>query len=136
MVGPSFNFSKGVWSANEQFAVVGPVPVGYVIERITIFVRASGVATILIGVSLSSSGKAGLAAFVGGRHLINSVDKTTGGGPAINTILAAEPGSFIEVPVGIVIETGPAFVHWSYTSDNPNLTTGVFGVWVNRPRAA
>lgn len=129
---PSFVFADTGWDAGENFAALGPMPAGCVIERVQFLLNVTVVATINVSAVVTGSREASLAAFEAGVPLLRAAQLTTSRVPAIEGVFAVNELHLMELPVGIMVSSGSTWVHFSYESNQPGSSMGVFSVWVVR----
>lgn len=129
---PSFVFAHTGWAAGENFASLGPMPAGCVIERVQFLLNVTVVATINLSAVVTGSREASLAAFEAGLPLLRGRQLTTSGVPAIEGVFAVNEVHRIDLPVGITVSSGSTWVHFSYESNVQASSMGVFSVWVVR----
>lgn len=101
-------------SGTRRYIVLGPMPVGSVVDTLRIAISCSGAASIqiiAIAAAIGSSHEGTLEALNVGRSLIRFSNVATVGPGSVTFGLAAGGGERrLEIPIGILIKGGPQYI--------------------------
>lgn len=110
-------------TASTTWTLLGPYPVGALIERVEVQWSTTGATILGLGVGMTSERSASQAAFEGAAHLIGRGGSTLAGRPAVTWQLGAADSGTLLIPVLRVLRVGRRSLIFGWTTTAGGIVT-------------